>query len=264
MLVCIPLVSSAPTKFSGTSTLGIEIEHPIATTLKVNETHKFHFHIFNSSTGVPIKADKLTANCSFHLYNSSGSHILKVNDVVSSDDIYDYEQIVTGGNFSKVGEYSYVFQCNTSSSGGFYGNNFFVTYLGEEVTTARSLFNLGFLFLLVFTFLILVIGINLIEDNEVRDDYGQLLSVDTLKYFKGTLVAIAYGVLLAIFFCAYNISLVFLSGELFSNIFFVIYKILMIGGVPFIVIWFIWLFVNIFRDKETQRIINNGMGGDSI
>jgi len=128
----IGFTSAAPTKFSGTSTMGIDIEHPIADPIKVGEMHKFHFHIFNSSTGIPIKADKRTANCTFHLYNSTGSHIFKVNDVVSSDDIYDYEQIILGGNFTNPGQYSYVFQCNTSSSGGYYTNYFQVTPTGDD------------------------------------------------------------------------------------------------------------------------------------
>jgi hypothetical protein len=118
--------------------VGIAIEHPISEPIAVNQTHKFHFHIFNMTDGKPILANKLTTNCTFHLYNPEGSHILKVNNIVSGDDIYDYEQIVTGGNFSYPGIYSYVFQCNSSTIGGFYTKSIEVTPQGNSGGTDTS------------------------------------------------------------------------------------------------------------------------------
>lgn len=151
-LICITFVSSAPTKFSGTTTLGLDIEHPISDPIKVGLDHKFHFHVFNSSNGLPILANKLSANCTFHLYNSVGSHIVKVNNIVSSDDIYDYEQLIKGGNFSVPGQYSYVFQCNTSTAGGYYTNYF-------EVTPTGFVGTLGFyILLLCLSLLIIILG----------------------------------------------------------------------------------------------------------
>lgn len=138
---------AAPTKFSGTSTLGIDIEHPLSSTMQQNISHKFHFHLFNASTGIPIKADGKTVNCTFHLYDALGNHILKVNDKVLSDDIYDYEQIVTGQNLSVAGEYSYVFQCNSSVSGGYYANTFQVTPSGRAGGTDAN--NFVWLFILL-------------------------------------------------------------------------------------------------------------------
>jgi hypothetical protein len=145
-------VQAVPDKFSGTTTLGLNIEHPIADPLIMGSDHKFHFHVFNSSSGLPIKADKKTINCSFHLYNSLGSHIFKANDIVSSDDIYDYEQVILAGNFSFPGQYSYVFQCNSSSAGGYYTNYF-------EVTPTGLVGTLGFyIIILILSIFIIILG----------------------------------------------------------------------------------------------------------
>ena len=179
-ILFISFTSAAPTKFSGTSDLGFEIEHPLADPIKVGQDHKFNFHVFNSSSGLPILANKLTVNCTFHLYNSTGSHILKVNNLVSSDDIYDWEQIVLGGNFSTPGQYSYVFQCNSSTAGGYYGNYFQVTPTGFSGT-------LGFYILL----LILSLGIILLG-YYVEDPWVIVLGAFGLVLFG--LFILLYGV----------------------------------------------------------------------
>jgi len=98
---------------------GIEIEYPKITTLQLNRDFKFHFHLFNSSNGMPILNE--STSCVFHLYNSTGSHIYTENDIKELHDDYDFEVKVNGGNFSKVGPFEYRFQCNSSTSniGGF-------------------------------------------------------------------------------------------------------------------------------------------------
>ena len=121
--------SAQPTVLVPTSAQGIAIEHPISEPIPVNTTHKFHFHVFNASDGRAMNMSITT--CTFHLYDPDGNHILKVNDMVSFDDRYDYEQIVTGRNFSYPGMYAYVFQCNTSSIGGFYSKSIDVTPKGN-------------------------------------------------------------------------------------------------------------------------------------
>jgi len=158
-LLFIGFASAAqPTINIPTPAIGLQIEHPVADTIKVGELHKFHFHVFNVTDGRPVNISLYT--CTFHLYNPQGSHILKVNNKVSSDDIYDYEQIVTGGNFTTAGQYSYVFQCNNSAIGGFYEHDFQVTPTGLVGT-------LGFyIILLILSLLIIIIGYS-VEDEWV-------------------------------------------------------------------------------------------------
>lgn len=128
ILLSLSLVSAASPFTNPGTTEGIAIEHPITDNFKVHEEHKFHFHIFNISDGRPF-LNNSNVKCVFHLYNQTGSHILKVN-TVSSDDTYDWEQIVAGDNFSTPGQYAYVFQCNNSIVGGYYEHDFMVTPTG--------------------------------------------------------------------------------------------------------------------------------------
>lgn len=123
-LLSLMFISAIP-PFTSTNTVGISIEHPLKDVIQANQSHKFHFHIFNATDGKPF-LNTSDIECVFHLYDLEGNHLLKINDV-SSDDIYDWEAEILGGNFTKVGQYSYVFQCNNSIVGGFYEHDFLVT-----------------------------------------------------------------------------------------------------------------------------------------
>lgn len=122
--------SAQPTVAVPQATTGILIEHPLLTDFQVNRDVKLHFHLFNSTDGKPF-LNTSDIKCIFHLYNQTGSHILKVNPV-SSNDTYDWEQTVLGGNFTTVGNYAYILQCNNTQIGGFYNHDFLVTPSGNN------------------------------------------------------------------------------------------------------------------------------------
>lgn len=179
-------IASAASPFIGTTSTkpDITIEHPITDVIAANLSHKFHFHLFWTNTSYPI-INTTAIQCIFHLYDPFGNHILK-NNLVGSDDRFDWEQIVAAGNFTILGQYSYVFQCNNSIVGGFYEHDFLVTPTGHSSEQENiynldialyALFIIAFIFFIGFIFipdlilkwasfglffLFLVIGINLI------------------------------------------------------------------------------------------------------
>lgn len=111
---------------------GLEIEYPIIRIIKQSQTTTFRFHVYNATSGFPM--DNTTLTCFFHLLNMSGNHIYD-REVIEFDHPFDFEIHLNGNNFTDVGEYSYVFQCNDSSIGGFTGENFRVTTDGEDEST---------------------------------------------------------------------------------------------------------------------------------
>lgn len=245
-LFCITFVYSAPTKFSGTSTIGIDVEHPYLDPYKINDTVKFHFHIFNTTNGLPIRATTSTT-CSFHLYNGTGSHIFKNNYAVGSDDVLDYEQIITGGNFTKAGQYAYVFQCNNSAEGGYYANNFMVTPNGEVATTGKAIFYVGLLFVLLF-----FLGISIFFFNETENLLGKVGSL-----------GVGYLLLIAVTFIAWNMaSDFFITSTFIIAMMRTLFIVLMVGLFPLIIGLFMWYFLMLFRIKEIQRLMDKGIGYD--
>jgi len=113
---------------------GYEIKIPFFGVTRQNSGFDFHFHVFNISDGVPITND--STSCSFHLYNSTGNHIVSNNNIPYKPEeiINEWGIDVDGGNFSGLGDYSYLVQCNSSSSelGGFESVNFEVTADGKQ------------------------------------------------------------------------------------------------------------------------------------
>jgi len=135
LLSCI-VVAALPVKInqaSMTSITGLQISVPSQFYLKQNQDFDFRLHLFNVTNGYPIKS----ATCFFHLYNNSGNHIYTGNTSTTEHD-FDFAFMLKGGNFSNVGVYNYIVQCNSSGMGGFVSSNFAVTLtgVGQEVSAS--------------------------------------------------------------------------------------------------------------------------------
>lgn len=95
---------------------GIVIHYPFISDIELDQSVSLHFHLFNISSGLPLTDQK--EDCYFHLYNSTGSHIYTYHTNYLLTEQFDYEVKLDGNNFSKVGHYSYIFQCNSTRYGG--------------------------------------------------------------------------------------------------------------------------------------------------
>ena len=101
-LLVLPFVCSAPPVTTTQQfTVGYVIEAPIKDYYKLLQDYKFNIHVYNISNGMPVLNQ--STSCNFHLYNTSGNHIVKMSTTKIEDDA-DFEFLVKGGNFSKVGE----------------------------------------------------------------------------------------------------------------------------------------------------------------
>lgn len=117
-ILFMPLVSAVPpfNVQSGADTGSkILITYPPNGLLKQNQDYRFNFHLYNISSGGFLTNE--TISCYFHLYNESGKHI--VTGIIprydfDSDD-RDYYVDIKGENFSSVGDYGYLVDCNASA-----------------------------------------------------------------------------------------------------------------------------------------------------
>jgi len=137
--------------------------------------------------------------------------------------------------------------------------NFEVTGTGFEFSQARSTFSLGALGLLILFFILTIITIPKLPHGNTTDEYGMLLSVDHLKYARPILWVIAWVLLLAISFTASNVAMAYLGSEMFGQLFFVIYRIMFVLTYPGIIIWFLFILIQIFRDREMKRMLERGV-----
>jgi hypothetical protein len=259
LLVVIPLVSSAPPFVTTTDfTSGYAIEIPHVEYIKIDTPHTISFHVFNISDGVPIT--NTTAACYFHLYNQTGNHIIKIDATHETNNVpNEWDVKILQGNFSSLGYYPFVIQCNSSSLGGYKASQFIVTGTGYELTSARATTYAIIFFLLIFIFIIVMLAINKLPSGNDRDDNGQLMSINNLKYFRGVLLLFAYLLIVGMFYLSSNLSFSYLGEQLFAKMLFTIFQILSYMILPIIIIWVVWIFAQIIDDKRMRRLIEHGI-----
>jgi len=132
-ILLIPIAYAAPPFISsGNPTIGYDIAAPIYDSIKANQTFTFNWHVFNISSGAPIYKNM---SCTFHLYDPVGKHQYEKTAITTYDHIYDLEAEVAGGNFTALGYYDTIIQCNsTGGLGGWYKAEFEVTTTGYPNT----------------------------------------------------------------------------------------------------------------------------------
>jgi hypothetical protein len=262
MLLSVQTISAIPPVQTNVNTdVGYTIYYPQYQYVPVNSSFTLHIYVSNRSNSLIIPNTDIT--CFLRLFNSTGQLTLE-SKPLEKFAVNRQSINISSGNFSDFGLHAFFIWCNSSAFGGEASGVFEVTYSGIELTTARSIFNVGLLAILIFLFLVNVFGITAVPSENSKDEFGQILDVNNLKYFKGTLFITAWGLLIALLFTASNLSFAYLSTSMFGSLFFKLFQITAWLTIPFILVWLLWLFVNIFKDKEIKTLLSRGVqiGGD--
>jgi len=149
LIICFAGIASAPSPppfTSGSFPSGYTIEFPNINYLQQNTTFNFYVHVYNASNGVPVS--NATTNCTLHIYNSVGSHIIESKMPYNSTDM-DFGLKILGGNFSENGLYSFITYCHSSTQGGYVENTIRVTSTGDYIPEGMPTF-LGILVIIIF------------------------------------------------------------------------------------------------------------------
>ena len=139
-------------------------------------------------------------------------------------------------------------------------SSFSATSTGFELTQPRAIIIVSSLFLLIFLFVVNIGGIAILPSKNERNEEGELLSINTLKYLRSVLFGVGYLILLSIAFLVSNVALAYLGTSLIGNLFFVIFQIMLILLLPMFIIWLMFILTSIFRDMEFKKMISRGVG----
>jgi len=197
--------------------------------------------------------------CNFSVLKyPNGTTFLKNMNRVTVDDSH-FGHIVKGGNITEIGTYSYCYWCSNedleiSDTGCL---EFEVTWGGVKLTPERSILYIGLFFILIFLFLLTILAIPRLPKDTV-DERNLIVEVNSLKFLKPVLIGVAWLLLLAIVFVTSNVALAYLPTGMFGQLFFTIYQIMFWMTIVAIPLWFIFIFLSIFRSKEMKRMINRG------
>ena len=126
------IVQAAPPSSNPTvqtsSNIGMQINYPKYEYIKQNTDFRFHAHVINATA---LKTN-VTTSCFVHLYNSTGFDIAVISPMeFESYNGIDFAGTFTPQNFTHLGYYSYVMQCNSSNEIAFVSGQLFVTKNGQ-------------------------------------------------------------------------------------------------------------------------------------
>lgn len=255
-LLLIPLaVAQPPFQQVSGSERGLDLRFPPVDVIKANTTVTSHMHVHNSTDGLLLTNSSVT--CFLHLYNNVGDHIVE-KEMGFDDNNVDFEQVILGGNFSKLGFYSFIVWCNSTLSGGFVSGGFEVTPNGIGLDQEESiLYTVTFLGVLLLFLLCLYFNIK-IEWRNHRNADGMLVNINDMKYLKLSLLPITY----ALFVWVLNMLLGmtgFLQLEMASGFF--EFMFLLVSGLawPIFVLWLIIYIVVFTRDRKLLRRLKEGL-----
>lgn len=134
--------------------VGLTLENPLVSFLKQGRDVIAHLHVYNSSSGFPMTNE--STSCFLDIYNETGYEIFRENYSYVHN---EWELNISGGNFSGLGEYGFLIQCNTAEIGGFVRGRVKVTESGmeESVTGGGTLIGI-ILFGITFIFMGLAVA----------------------------------------------------------------------------------------------------------
>lgn len=155
LILCSFIYSAPPFTFQSASGNFLEVRIGDLDYIKLNTDQKFHIHLFNASSGQPYTKD---ARCYLHVYDINHNHIaIETTNTLNGD--FDYEFSISGTNFTDIGYYPFIVQCNNSHVGGFVSGSIRSTIDGLEPNT-RNLYPLIIASALIIAFFIIFAGMN--------------------------------------------------------------------------------------------------------
>jgi hypothetical protein len=173
-----------------------------------------------------------------------------------SDDTYIY----SWSNTSVQGTYYFYGLCDENGEQTTWGISYLITYSGQEFNIEQSYI---YIFSIIFLIL-LAIGIVWFADNklpgdDVRGTEGSIVQISMLKYLRPVLWVCVWGIILSCVFILSNMTLAFIPNSMIGNLFFKIFQILFWITIFAVPVYFIWIFMRFFQDKEFQRMIDRGV-----
>ena len=196
------VLAAPPVTQSFVGDIGLQLENPLVSFVQQGRDVAAHLHVYNKSNGFAMNND--TTSCFLHIYNETGHEFFSELYTWASVE-NEWELNITGGNFSFLGEYGFLAQCNTSSVGGFVRGKFQVTESGEEEPMADATAGIAIvIFILLITGSIFMFSM---KEDIFKNKYANLITRRALLVLSIYLM-ILNSAIMATLAAASNLSLV--------------------------------------------------------
>lgn len=249
----LPLVSADIFQPDLTQSLndGYIIDYPLQESYQQGEKIDFHYKVYRIDNGTLVNSG---IDCYLFLYDDNGTEILFLQD--NTSDGFSYEFTVLGGNFTRVGGYTGVSQCNSSSLGGFQSFDIMVTPSGNSFDIPQAILYSFFMILLVGLFLLTTWGALTLPWGNERNREGEVIKVNWKKYLKMFSACWAYVTLIWIVFMGWTLSWAYLQWQGLGTIFKLSFYILMGTALPIFIGIILLFLISFLSDAKIQAGIN--------
>ena len=196
--------------------------------------------------------------CNFTRVTGLNQGDILSNVVANKNHSYFFYNI-DSNNFTKVGEYTYCYDCGNLVESRTGCLDFEMTFTGGDLTLPMAvIYSLSLAFLIFLLFLVVTI-IGYLPSGNTTNDAGDILQISNLKHLRPVLWGVSWTLVLAMLFVISNITLAYLPTFMLGDLFWAIWTILFwltIIGIP---LSWIWIFVRIFQDKEMKKLLERGV-----
>ena len=187
----------------------------------------------------------------------NSSNMLMGKNMTMSNTFFSYD--LDGGNLSIIGTYKYCYECGNTYESITGCLDFTINGTGYPLDQPKAMIYLGLLFLLLVLFVIDIVFIPTLPTKDNYDEEGTLISINQLKYIRPILWVVAYLILMSITFIGSNVALAYMGENLIGMVLLRISQIMLALMLPGLVIWFIYIFYNIYQDKQLKEGLERGI-----
>lgn len=257
ILILLPFISSVPpTQTNVNIENGLQIFFPAFDFAKQDQGFSLHVHVANLSNGFPLFNTDI--DCFLHLYNSSGKHTYQ-NGLAKDSNGFDHGVFIEAGNFSDLGLHAFYMWCNDSTIGGEARGVFEVTPTGVEFTQAESNSYLVIVISLIAFLIASLYGFITLPYKNTRNEEGDLVSINDLKYAKILLGFATYGFFTWLANIMISLSSNYLHIGVSLGFFTMVFKTMLFLMWPLVVLTIIVMGWNFMRDFKFQEILGRGL-----
>jgi len=137
--------------------------------------------------------------------------------------------------------------------------DFDINYSGDRLSTSQGLLYVIFLIISLGVFLLTLYGSIKIKWKHTRNEDGKIIGLNELKYVKLVLITVTYLLSIWISFLIMGVSRNYLYIDAVTNLFNVVFWVLISGFFPIFVVTLAVFVINFVNDKKIHKALMRGL-----
>jgi hypothetical protein len=197
--------------------------------------------------------------CNITVKNPSDLILVDYKAMTYNTNTQQFNYTLAESNVSVLGSYCYDITCLSPTANATSSFCKSVTPAGLDIDFGQSIL---YIFVLIFSLILLVISVIAavkLPFGNIKNNEGQIVGINNLKYLKIFFWGMAYIILLWITYMAWNVSFAFLYIPLVAELFHYCFIFLGIAALIFLPLALVYSAYHIYTDVRIQNKINKGL-----